>query len=90
MKKLIILLLPLFLTACFDNGETYDCEGMGLKITNSKATFGPIVLNLCKKEGLFNIYKEDCKSKDAGEFSFDTVTHHFSYTTQDIKCKKIN
>jgi hypothetical protein len=89
MKNLIILSLPFFLTACFDDGKTYDCNGMGLKITNSKATFGPIEFNLCRKEGLFNYYKVNCKSNDS-EATFDTVTHYFSFGSQYIKCTKTN
>jgi hypothetical protein len=89
MKKLAFLFLSLLLTACSGGQENYDCEGTGFKIQGYKASFGSQEFNLCKKEGVYNLYSKDC-NKEETIWRFDTVTHRLSYFATSFRCDKVN
>ncbi len=76
-----LLILLLLLTACSQHEQHFNCDGVGLVITDNQAIYGTKTYDFCSKEGVYSTYSMNCQNALAWKIVFDSV----AFKLQDIQ-----
>lgn len=97
MKHLLLYISLLvssntFVVASEIDGD-YDCQGMGLKISQNEVILGKLEFNLCPKQGVVYWFtRKECNVSGVYDsYEFDEVTHRLSargYEGVEWQCRK--